>query len=104
MQEGPVALGFARFRETDEHNTYGLIRDIVSDVLAPHDVGDGIRDTFSRVFYGAMTAAGMSVVESTQPEETGRQVETVIGIVLAGLRQLAESDAERGPARATSRV
>jgi AcrR family transcriptional regulator len=104
MQEGPVALGFERFREADEHNTYGLIRGIVSTVLEPYDVPDGILDTFTRVFYGAMTAAGMSVAESAQPEEAGRQVETVIGIVLAGLRQLAESDAEFPSAGTTSRA
>lgn len=97
MQEGPVALGFERFREADERNTYGLIRDIVASVLSQRPdepVPEGILDTFTRVFYGALTAAGMSVAESAHPEETGRQVETVIGIVLAGLRQLAESDSE----------
>lgn len=104
MQEGPVALGFERFREADEHNTYGLIRDIVSSVLTPYDVPDGILDTFTRVFYGAMTAAGMSVAESAEPEETSRQVETVIGIVLAGLRQLADSGAEFPTSEITSRA
>ena len=91
MQEGPVALGFERFREADEANTYGLIRDIVSSVLTPYDVPSSILDTFTRVFYGAMSAAGMSVAESADPEAAGREVEVVIGLVLAGLRQLADS-------------
>ena len=100
MQEGPVALGFERFREADERNTYGLVRDIVADVLASagHEGGveipPGIVETFTRVFYGAMTAAGMSVVSADDPETAGHDVETVIGIVLAGLRQLAESGAD----------
>jgi hypothetical protein len=33
----------------------------------------------------------MSVASAEDPEVAGREVETVIGIVLAGLRQLAES-------------
>lgn len=103
MQEGPVALGFERFREADERNTFGLIRDIVVSVLEPYDVPDGILDTFTRVFYGALTAAGMQVAESAKPEEAGRQVETVIGIVLTGLRQLAESGADFPVGDATSR-
>jgi AcrR family transcriptional regulator len=91
MQEGPVALGFDRFREADERNTYGLVRDIVLNVLTPYDVPAGIMETFARVFYGAMTSAGMSVASAEDPGAAGREVETVIGIVLAGLRQLAES-------------
>ena len=91
MQEGPVALGFDRFREADERNTYGLVRDIVDQVLRSYDVPPSIVETFTRVFYGAMTSAGMSVASAEDPEAAGREVETVIGIVLAGLRQLAES-------------
>lgn len=94
MQEGPVALGFDRFREADERNTYGLVRDIVRQVLsssAAKTVPPSIVETFTRVFYGAMTSAGMSVASAEDPEAAGHEVETVIGIVLAGLRQLAES-------------
>ena len=91
MQEGPVALGFDRFREADERNTFGLVHDIVQTVLASYDVSPSIVETFTRIFYGAMTSAGMSVASAQDPTTAGREVETVIGIVLAGLRQLAES-------------
>ncbi|MGH3448827.1 MAG: TetR/AcrR family transcriptional regulator [Nocardioidaceae bacterium] len=91
MQEAPVALGYERFREADERHTYGLVRGIVAKVLEPQDVPESIVETFTRVFYGATSAAGMSVALSDDPEAAGREVETVIGIVLAGLRQLAES-------------
>ncbi|MEP6665246.1 MAG: TetR/AcrR family transcriptional regulator [Nocardioidaceae bacterium] len=102
MQEGPVALGFDRFREADERNTYGLVRDIVQKVLGSYDVPPSIVETFTRVFYGAMTSAGMSVASAEDPEAAGREVETVIGIVLAGLRQLAESDDDLLGSSATS--
>ncbi len=104
MQEGPVALGFDRFREADERNTYGLVRDIVQKVLKSYDVPPSIVETFTRVFYGAMTSAGMSVASAEDPESAGREVETVIGIVLAGLRQLAESDVNLLDSSATSRA
>lgn len=92
MQEGPVALGFDRFREADERNTYGLVRDIVTLVLQPYRVPPSIVETFTRVFYGALTAAGMSVAMAEDPETAGSDVEAVIGVLLAGLRSLAESD------------
>lgn len=104
MQEGPVVLGYDRFREADERNTYGMVRDIVRNVLEAYDVTPSIVDTFTRVFYGAMTSAGMSVASAEDPEAAGREVETVIGIVLAGLRQLAESGAGLLDPATTSRV
>lgn len=94
MQEGPVALGFDRFREAEERNTYGLVRGIVAKVLKPYDVPESIVETFTRVFYGAMSAAGMAVSQADDPEAVSREVETVIGIVLAGLRQVADSSVD----------
>ena len=82
---------FVDVREADERNTYGLVRDIVDQVLRSYGVPPSIVETFIRVFYGAMTSAGMSVASAEDPEAAGREVETVIGIVLAGLRQLVES-------------
>lgn len=102
MQEGPVALGFERFREADERNTYGLVRGIVEKVLRPYPVPASIVDTFTRVFYGAMTAAGMSVATAEDPDRTAQEVETVLGIVLSGLRTLADTEPGRLDPAATS--
>lgn len=94
MQEGPVALGFDSFREAEERNTYGLVRDIVRPLLEPYDVPADLVETFTRVFYGAMTSAGLTVASADDPEVASRQVETVMGVVLAGLRQLAGSGSD----------
>lgn len=102
MQEGPVVLGFERFREADERNTYGLVKGMVEAVLKSYPVPTGIIETFTRVFYGAMTAAGMSVVSADDPELAAQEVETVIGMLLAGLRQLADTDTSLLDGAATS--
>lgn len=91
MQEGPVALGYDRWREIEERNTFGLVRDIVRAVLQQYDVDESILETFSRLFFGAMSTAGMSVSQSDTPEKVSQEVQTVIALMLAGLRQLAET-------------
>lgn len=96
MQEGPVALGYDRWREIEERNTFGLVRDIVRAVLQHYDVDESILETFSRLFFGAMSTAGMSVSQSETPEQASQEVQTVIALMLAGLRQLAESGASLG--------
>ncbi|MGH3366758.1 MAG: TetR/AcrR family transcriptional regulator [Nocardioidaceae bacterium] len=91
MQEGPVALGFERWRESEERSTFGLVHDLVSRVLRQYDVGPDMLDTFTRIFFGAMSSAGIAVLEADDPERAGREVAGVVTLMLAGLRELAGS-------------
>jgi hypothetical protein len=56
-----------------------------------YDISDDMLETFSRIFFGAMSAAGESVSSATNPKVAVAQVETAIAFILAGLRSLAES-------------
>ncbi|MGA9747625.1 MAG: TetR/AcrR family transcriptional regulator, partial [Nocardioides sp.] len=61
IQEGPAVLGYEKYREQEERSTYGIVQDIVSSVLATYDLEPSMVETFSRVFFGAMSAAGSAV-------------------------------------------
>jgi len=91
MQEGPVALGFDRWRESEERSTYGLVHDIVRRVLRQYRLAGSLLDTFTRIFYGAMSSAAIAVSEAEDAETASREVATVISLMLAGLRQMAEA-------------
>jgi AcrR family transcriptional regulator len=91
IQEGPVRLGFDRWREAEERMTYGLMSDIVRGLLADFDAPDRVVETFSQIFFGAVSSAGLWVADSDDPEQTSRDVEVVIGAVLSGLRTLADT-------------
>ncbi len=91
MQEGPVALGFDRWRESEERSTYGLVHDLVRRVLRQYRIEGTLLDTFTRIFYGAMSSAGIAVSEAEDAEAASREVATVISLMLAGLRQMAEA-------------
>jgi AcrR family transcriptional regulator len=96
IQEGPAILGYERFREQEERSSYGLVQDMVHDVLAdsPYNLNDDMLDTFSRIFFGAMSAAGESVSTAENPKVAVAQVETAIAFILTGLRTLADSGVE----------
>jgi AcrR family transcriptional regulator len=87
MQEGPVVLGFDRWRESEERSTYGLVHDLVRRVLRQYDIEGTLLETFTRIFYGAMSSAGIVVSEAEDPEQSSREVSTVISLMLAGLRR-----------------
>jgi AcrR family transcriptional regulator len=96
IQEGPAILGYERFREQEERSSYGLVQDMVRDVLtdSTYDLSDDMLETFSRIFFGAMSAAGESVSSAADPKLAVAQVETAIAFILTGLRTLADNGIE----------
>jgi AcrR family transcriptional regulator len=96
IQEGPAVLGYERFREQEERSSYGLVQDLVRDVLtdSPYDIDEDMLETFSRIFFGAMSAAGQSVSTAAEPKLAVARVEIAIAHILAGLRTLADAGVE----------
>lgn len=96
VQDGPSVLGHERFREREELSTYAHVLDIVRAVL---DTGEGLPDeamldTFARIFFGALSAAGGAVATSSDPATSAARVETAIGHILAGLQLLQQQGVE----------
>lgn len=91
IQEGPVVLGYERYREQEERSTFGIVQEIVSSVLRSYDLEPSMVETFSRVFFGAMSAAGAAVSSAEDTKRASAEVEAAIAFILAGLRQQAES-------------
>ncbi len=91
IQEGPAILGYERFREQEERSTFGIVQEIVSSVLESYDLEPSMVETFSRIFFGAMSAAGTAVSSADDSERASAEVETAIAFILGGLQQQAES-------------
>jgi AcrR family transcriptional regulator len=92
IQDGPAILGYERFREQEERSSYGIVQDIVGSVLeaSTYELDEPMKQTFSRIFFGAMSAAGESVSSAEDPAQAVARIEAAIGFILEGLRQLAE--------------
>jgi AcrR family transcriptional regulator len=93
IADGPAVLGYERYREQEERTTFGIVQEIVSSVLADYDLEPSMLETFSRVFFGAMSASGSAVSSAEDPVRASAEVEAAIGYILAGLRQLTEGGA-----------
>lgn len=96
IQEGPAVLGYERYREQQEGSSFGLVQDMVRAVLevSTYDLDEEMLDTFSRIFFGALSAAGESISSSPEPRLAVARVETALGFILQGLRTLADSGVE----------
>jgi len=96
VQDGPSVLGYERFREQEERSTFANVMEIVRAVLSAGswDLDEDMLQTFTRIFFGALSSAGDSVVSSEDPAAAAERVEAAVSFILAGLQQLAESGVE----------
>lgn len=96
IQEGPSVLGYERYREQEERSTFANVVDIVRSVTnaGTWELDEPMLQTFSRIFFGAMSSAGESVASAEDPIEAAWRVETAIGFILAGFQALADSGVE----------
>ena len=94
--EGPAVLGYARFREQEERSTFANVLDIVASVLeaGEWDLDEQMVETFTRIFFGAMSSAGEAVSTSEDPVAAAARVEAAISFILAGFQALADNGTE----------
>jgi len=99
IQDGPSVLGYERFREQEERSTFATVVEIVRAVLSAGtwELEEEMLQTFTRIFFGAMSSAGASVATSDDPAAAAARVETAIGFILAGLRSLVDAGVELEP-------
>ena len=96
IQEGPAVLGYERYREQEERSTFANVVDIVRSVLVAGSwvLDEDMVQTFSRIFFGAMSSAGESVAVSDDPIVAAQRVEVAIGFIIAGFQALTEAGVE----------
>lgn len=94
--DGPSVLGYERFREQEERSTYAIVLEIVRAVLTDGtwDLGEEMLDTFARIFFGALSAAGGAVATSDDGAAAAARVEAAIGVIMAGLQSRIQQGAK----------
>jgi AcrR family transcriptional regulator len=96
IQEGPSVLGYERFREQEERTTYANVVEIVRAVLnaGTWELDEPMLQTFARIFFGTMSAAGEVVATATDAELAAQRVQAAVGFLLSGIQSLVESGGE----------
>ena len=94
-------LGYERFREQEERSTFANVSNRAGGARGPAS-GSWTRpmlQTFTRIFFGAMSSAGESVGTSADPAAAAALVESAIAYLLSGVQMLVAAGS-RTPSRA----
>ncbi len=95
-QEGPVVMGFDRWREADERYTFGMVRRAVAALVDSGDIDPSLPvDSLARVIFGGLSAGAATIVNSATPRRTSVEIGECVERLMQGLRTGGCPDASR---------
>ncbi|TDC87149.1 TetR/AcrR family transcriptional regulator [Saccharopolyspora aridisoli] len=87
VQDGPAVMGWGRWRDAEEAYTFGVLRTVVSKLIASGEIGDALPvDAFARIMFGALSAGATAIAASSSPMQERADIAVCIERVLNGLR------------------
>ena len=87
VHEAPVVMGWERWREAEEHFSFGLLLAAVQMLVDAGEIEEQPVEITARLLFGALSMAASMIASSSDPKRTGRDVERAILRVLDGMRK-----------------
>ncbi|MET9267829.1 TetR/AcrR family transcriptional regulator [Amycolatopsis sp. NPDC004079] len=94
IHEGPVVMGWERWREAEEQSSFGLVRSGLQLLVDAGEVEPVPVDLTARLLFGALSSAATEIAGAADPKKVGAEIEDVIMRMLFRLRRPA-ADQER---------
>jgi len=89
IHEAPVVMGWERWREAEEHFSYGLVRATVESLIEAGEIEPLPVEVTARVLFGALSAGAETIAGSPDPKKTAADVTKAITTVMSGMRRMA---------------
>jgi AcrR family transcriptional regulator len=104
VHEAPVVMGWERWREAEDHFSFGLVRAAIQ-ALVDGDVIDELPvEVSARLLFGALTAGATVIARADDPKKAGAEVSSTIIQMLERLRRPENPPADDAqPARSGPR-
>lgn len=85
LLQGPIGLGWQRWRELDQRHLGGLIVEAVRNLLQARLIRPHPAELVAGAFYGALTELALLITENDDPEQARAQAESLVHDLLGGL-------------------
>ncbi|MCT2584134.1 TetR/AcrR family transcriptional regulator [Actinophytocola gossypii] len=89
IHEAPVVMGWERWREAEEHFSYGLVRGTVEALVQAGEIEPLPVEVTARILFGALSAGAEAIAGSSDPKATAADVTRTIVAVMTGMRRAA---------------
>ncbi|WP_433579268.1 TetR/AcrR family transcriptional regulator [Nocardia brasiliensis] len=85
LLQGPIALGWRRWREIDQHHLNGLVVTAAQNLLASGRIQPHPPELLARAFYGALTEMSLAIAESDDSALSRTRAVELARAMLGGL-------------------
>jgi AcrR family transcriptional regulator len=89
IHEGPVVMGWERWRQAEERFSYGLVRSTVAALIEAGEIEKLPLEVTARILFGALSAGAEAIAGSEDPKAAAADVTKTIVAVLTGMRRAA---------------
>ncbi|HVL32761.1 MAG TPA: TetR/AcrR family transcriptional regulator [Actinomycetota bacterium] len=86
LQEAPIALGWQRYRELDEHHAFGIVRGMVQKLMDEGLVDEGPVEICARILFATFAEAAHAIASADDMAAARDHASRFLGKILNGLR------------------
>jgi AcrR family transcriptional regulator len=105
IHEGPVVMGWERWRETEENFSFGLVKAAIEALIESGEIVEVPIEVTARILLGALSAGATVIAGAEDPKKAGAEVSRTIVTVLEGMRSRMrdepDAEAQESPAERT---
>jgi AcrR family transcriptional regulator len=87
IHEAPVVMGWERWREAEEHFSYGLVRATVESLVESGEIEELPVEVTARILFGALSAGGETIASAPDQKKAAADVTKTITAVMTGMRR-----------------
>jgi AcrR family transcriptional regulator len=87
INEAPVVMGWERWREAEDHFSFGLVRAALQGLIDAGEIEAVPVEAAARLLFGALSAGAMMIASADDPKKSTAEVATTIVWMLESLRK-----------------
>jgi AcrR family transcriptional regulator len=87
LREGPVAMGWERWREAEERLSFGVLRTAVRALIEAGEIEDMPLEISTRLLFGLLSAGANAIADAGEPERTSAEVTRCVLRIVEGMRR-----------------
>ncbi|WP_054045312.1 TetR/AcrR family transcriptional regulator [Alloactinosynnema sp. L-07] len=87
IHEGPVVMGWERWREAEEHLSYGIVKSALESLIEAREIDEMPVEVTTRILFGALSTGATIIAAADDAKKAAADVMFTITKVLEGLRR-----------------
>ncbi|MET0134828.1 MAG: TetR/AcrR family transcriptional regulator [Kibdelosporangium sp.] len=87
IREAPVVMGMERWREAEEHFSFGIVKQVLEQLIEAGELTDVPVEVTARMMFASLSAGAAIIAEAGDPKKASAEVFTALVRMIEGIRR-----------------